>query len=310
MAKTAFLFSGQGSQYTGMGVELANISAGAREVFRVGSEILGFDLLKTFSEADDKTLSQTSVAQPGIFAVSLAALAAAEEAGLQPQGVAGHSLGEYAALVCAKSLTIEEGFLVIQARAAAMQHAAEQQSGSMYAILGTDAKTIETVCERVDGYVLAVNYNSPKQTVIAGETRAVEQAVKELSGIARRCVPLKVSSAFHSKLMQPAAEEFAKALQTVQFQPPKLAFYSNLTGKRLSESADIKADLCAHLVSPVRFVDELGAMQQDGFNTFVELGPGKVLTGLVQKTLQNVRTAHIENQATLESAKQTLFEAV
>lgn len=310
MSKTAFLFSGQGSQYTGMGDELCKISKSAKNVFSCASDVLGFDLLKVCQEADEKTLAQTSNAQPAIMAVSLAAFYAMKERGFSPDAVAGHSLGEYGALVASDSISLEDGFKVIKARAKAMQECSSKGGGMMCAVLGTTAEKIEQVCSTVEGYVTPVNYNSPAQTVIAGETGAVEEAMEKLKGIARRCAPLKVSAAFHSKLMAPAAQAFSEDLKEFSFSFPSVPFYSNLTGSLLSEQDDIKQMLVSHLVSPVKFASELNNMQKDGIDVFVELGPNKVLTGLVKKTLKDITALQVENEKTLDAACEKLSEVL
>ena len=306
MSKAVFLFSGQGSQYVGMGKDLADKFASAKAVFDEASGVLGFDLLEKCVSADAAELSRTEISQPAIMAVSLAAFAAVSEKGAVSCAMAGHSLGEYAALVASGMLGIADGFRLIKARAAAMQKASENSSGAMYAVLGKDIGQIRTVCEQTEGYVVPVNYNSSAQTVIAGETEAAEAAAAKFAELGIRCKKLNVSSAFHSKLMQPAADEFYGAIKDIAFNKPTVPVYSNISGGILDDFSDIPSRLAAHMVSPVRFTDELFAMQKAGIDTYIELGPGKVLTGLVKKTLSDVSMFNVEDSAGVEK----LSEAV
>ncbi len=302
MEKTVFLFSGQGSQYPQMAGELIAASPKAAEVFTCACDVLGFDLKEICLNGTAEELAKTQVSQPAIMATSLAALACAREKGIDASAVAGHSLGEYAAMVAASMLTMEDGFKLIKARADAMGRCAEQQDGAMAAIVGLTAEEVASVCEETPGYVLPVNYNSTAQTVIAGERTAVAEASETFVAMGKRAIPLAVSAAFHSKLMQPAADEFYEAAKNFSFAKPKLDFYSNLTGKKLTDCSDMAGYLAKHIVSPVRFTSELAELQTDGYKNFVELGPGKVLTGLVKKTLKDVAAVNIENSKTLEKA--------
>lgn len=272
------------------------------DVYERASEILGFDLAKKINESAEEELAKTVYSQPAIMATSLVALEAMKINGVDFSAVAGHSLGEYAAMVASGILSFEDGFKVIKARAAAMQKAAELNSGAMYAIIGKSAEEIEQVCSEIDGYVVPVNYNSAAQTVIAGETAAAEKAAEKFSEMGAKAVKLGVSSAFHSKLMQPAAEEFAPAISGITFNKPNVEFYSNLTGGLQTDFEDMPEKLARHIVSPVRFTSELAALQAAGYENFIELGSGKVLTGLVKKTLKGVNAANVENVKTLEKA--------
>lgn len=304
--KTVFLFSGQGSQYVGMAAELCENFESARKTFDTASEVLGYDLFDIVKNGTEETLGLTKHSQPAIMATSLAAFEAAKQQGFEFAGVAGHSLGEYAAMAASGVVSLEDGFKLIKARAEAMQKAAEQNSGSMYAIIGLPAEEVEKVCEQVDGYVVPVNYNSSVQTVIAGETEAAEKAAEVFTGMKKRAIKLNVASAFHSKLMQSAADEFIKTAETISFNQPTVEFYSNVYGDILTDFSDMPVLLAKHIVSPVYFTKELELMQKNGYVNFVELGPNKVLTGLVKKTLKGVNAVNIENIATLEKAIETL----
>ena len=300
--KTVFLFAGHGSQTPGMAVELVHESASAAKVFDCASEVLGFDLLDKCANGTPEELAATTVAQPAIMATSLAALACVRERGIEAEAVAGHSLGEYAAMVTAGMLSMEDGFKLIAHRAAAMGKCAANGGGSMAAIMGLPADEIAAVCEEIPGYVLPVNYNSTAQTVIAGESDAVAAACEKFVAMGKKAVPLKVAAAFHSKLMQPAADEFYQAAKSFTFNKPTLEFYSNLTGGLLEDFSDMPGYLAKHIVSPVRFTSELAALQAAGYTRYLELGPGKTLTSLVKRTLTGVTAQNVENAKTLAKA--------
>ena len=297
---TISLFSGQGSQYTGMGMDILSNDSSLGFIYECASDILGFDLKKIIAESDAETLSRTIYAQPAIMATSLICLEAAKKRGFEYGGVAGHSLGEYAAMVAAEMLSLEDGFRVIKARAAAMDKAAQNSEGAMCAILKLSAEEVEKLCEETEGYVVPANYNSTIQTVIAGEKAAVAAAAEAAAAKRARAVPLAVASAFHTKIMQGAADEFLETAKGITFNAPKVKFYSNVLGAELTDFSDMHALLAKHIVSHVRFTAELAAMQADGFDNFVEFGPKNVLTGLVKKTLKDVTAKNCENCATLD----------
>lgn len=297
---TISLFSGQGSQYKGMSLDLTSVDNSLNSIFDTASDVLGFDLKKIIAESDASVLSRTVYAQPAIMAASLVCLEAARKRGFTYEGVAGHSLGEYAAMVAAGMLSLEDGFRVIKARSEAMEKAAQNSEGAMCAILKMSAADVEKLCEETIGYVVPANYNSTVQTVIAGSRDAVIAAADAAVAKRARAVPLAVASAFHTKLMQGAADEFFEAIKDVKFSEPNVKFFSNVSGAELTYFSDMPTLLAKHIVSPVRFTSELAAMQAQGFDTFIEFGPKNVLTGLVKKTLKDVTAKNCENAATLE----------
>jgi [acyl-carrier-protein] S-malonyltransferase len=302
MSKTIFLFSGQGSQYVGMAKELCEKYEAAQKVFDRASEILGYDIADIAFNGPEEELNKTVNSQPAIMACSLAAFEAAKAEGITFDGVAGHSLGEYAAMVAAGVVSFDDGFRLIKARAAAMQKAAEASDGAMYAIIGLPAEEVEKICEETEGYVVPVNYNSSVQTVIAGDVTACEAAAAKFAELKKKAIKLNVASAFHSKLMQPAADEFIKTAKTVSYNAPAVDFYSNVLGTKLTDVSDMAEMLAKHIVSPVRFTSELAETERDGYENYIELGPNKVLTGLVKKTLKGKNAVNVENIATLEKA--------
>lgn len=306
MAKNIFLFSGQGSQYVGMAKELCDKYDGAKRIFETANEILGYDLSEITFNGPAEELNKTVNSQPAIMACSLCALEAVKAEGIGFDGVAGHSLGEYAAMVAAGVLSVEDGFRVIKARAEAMQKAAEANKGAMCAVIGLPAEEIEETCAQVDGYVVPVNYNSTVQTVIAGDVDAVDKAIDVFTEKKARCMKLNVASAFHSKLMQSAADEFYEKIKNVEFKKPDVEFYSNVLGEKLTDFSDMPTLLAKHIVSPVKFTSELAQMDNAGYENYIELGPNKVLTGLVKKTLKGKNAVNIENLKTLDKALESL----
>jgi [acyl-carrier-protein] S-malonyltransferase len=298
--KTAFVFSGQGSQYQAMGEELYRNYACVRQVYEAGSDILGYDLHQKTMEATEQELACTLYAQPLIFALSLSADRLLKEKGVQPQGCAGFSLGECSAVTAAGGLSLEDGFRLIKQRAQFMNEAAGQGAGAMSAIIGLDDETILKVCQGIDGYVIPVNYNCDGQTVIAGETKAVEEAevlLKEAG--AAKAVRLAVSGAFHSQLMEEASIKLEQGLAGAQTRTMEVPLYSNLTGEKVSEIPDFAHYFRQQMVSPVRWKQCVRAMMADGVTHFVELGPKKTLCSFIRKIDRSNKVFHVEDEKSL-----------
>lgn len=295
---TAVLFSGQGSQFAGMAKDFYDGYDCAKQVFAAADEALGYRLEDIVFDEDPTELNKTVHSQPAIMACSLCALEVYKQQGGEFKAVAGHSLGEYAAMAASGMLSVYDAFRLIKIRAEAMQKAADNSDGVMCAVIGPAPAEVEAACKAVDGYAVPVNYNSPVQTVIAGEESAVAAAeeIIKTTGKAKRIklVRLNVASAFHSEIMRPAADEFLAAAKDFTFAEPTCDFYSNVKGGRLTDFSDMAGLLSQHIVSPVRFTDELAAMAAAGCDRFVECGPGKVLTGLVKKTLPEVKAEKFE----------------
>ncbi|MEG2295251.1 MAG: ACP S-malonyltransferase [Oscillospiraceae bacterium] len=306
MKKSAFIFSGQGSTYQGMGKDFYENFKSVRYLYDEASDIFDFDLAKISFDGDAQTLAKTEIAQPLIYTLSMGIYNIFKEYAV-PYAIAGHSLGEYAALTVAGAFTVEQGFTLIKARANAMKQASEKGKGVMYAIMGSDEKTIQSICENIEGYVLPVNYNSHAQTVIAGEEEACNQAVQCLSEQGAKAIKLPVSSAFHTNFMEQAGVDLKTVASTMNLKPNVPNFYSNLTGTKLEIIEDVPDYMCKHMVSPVLFTSQLMAMQQDGIENFIEMGCGKTLTGLVKKTLKGIGYQSIEDVKTLEKAKELVL---
>ena len=277
------MFPGQGSQFPGMAKDLYESNPVARQMLDRADEILGFPITEVMFHGTAEDLKQTKVTQPAIFLHSVILAKCQPE--FRPDMVAGHSLGEFSALVAAGALDLEDGLRLVAIRANAMQKACDKVPGTMAAIIALPSETIEKVCDEVEGVVVAANYNCDGQVVISGERSAVEEACARLKEAgAKRALVLPVGGAFHSPLMQPAAEELAAGIESVTFREPVCPIYQNVTALPVTDPACIKANLLAQLTSPVRWTQTVKNMIADGADRFIESGPGKVLQGLVAKT--------------------------
>ena len=281
-----FVFPGQGSQFPGMGKELYDNSEVAKELFEKANEILGFRITDIMFEGTAEQLRQTNVTQPAVF---LHSVVLAKVLGITPDAVAGHSLGEFSALVASGALTFEDGLTLVAKRAAAMQSACQAEEGSMAAVLALDDETIERVCEQCDGVVVAANYNCPGQVVISGAAEAVKVACKEMKAAgAKRALPLPVGGAFPSPLMESARVELEKAISEAEFSTPLCPIYQNVDAKPYTDPEQIKKNLIAQLTAPVRWRQSVEQMIEDGATSFTEVGCGTVLQGLISKINSNV----------------------
>jgi [acyl-carrier-protein] S-malonyltransferase len=289
---TAYVFPGQGAQFSGMGKNLYESSESARQMFEKANEILGFEITKIMFDGTDEELKQTNVTQPAIFLHSVILASTIEDFKLDM--VAGHSLGEFSALVTVGALSFEDGLKLVSQRANAMQHACEINPSTMAAILNLADNVVEDICAGIDGVVVAANYNCPGQLVISGTIEAVTVACEQLKAAgAKRALILPVGGAFHSPLMEPAREELAAAIQRTTFSTPSCPIYQNVNAQPSTDVATIKANLIAQLTGPVRWTQSVQNMVADGATKFVECGPGKVLQGLVKKIASEVETAGV-----------------
>ncbi|MBR6655561.1 MAG: ACP S-malonyltransferase [Alistipes sp.] len=284
--KNAYVFPGQGAQYSGMGKELYENNEEARALFERANEILGFRITDVMFEGTSEDLRQTKVTQPAVF---LHSVILAKVLGVEPLAVAGHSLGEFSALVVAGALSFEEGLQLVARRAMAMQRACEVEQGAMAAVLRLPDVTIEQICESVEGVVVAANYNCPGQLVISGAVDAVNEACEKMKEAgARRALVLPVGGAFHSPLMEPARKELAEAIEQADFKTPICPIYQNVDALPHTLPEEIKSNLIAQLTAPVRWTHIVENMVADGVKNFVELGPGEVLKGLISKISADV----------------------
>jgi len=286
----AYIFPGQGAQFSGMGLDLYENSPLAQELFEKANDILGFNITDIMFEGSAEDLKQTKVTQPAIFLHSVI-LAKTLGESFKPDMVAGHSLGEFSALVTNGALTFEDGLKLVSQRALAMQKACEIQPSTMAAVLGLDDDVVEKICATTEGIVVAANYNCPGQLVISGDINAINKACETLKEEgARRALVLPVGGAFHSPLMEPAREELAAAIENTSFGKPNCAIYQNVTANAVIDETTIKANLISQLTSPVRWTQSVQQMIADGASHFTEVGPGKVLQGLVRKINREVET--------------------
>ena len=290
----AFVFPGQGAQFTGMGKDLYDNYPLAKELFEKANDILGFRITDIMFNGTDEELKQTKVTQPAVFLHSvISALCLGDD--FNPEMVAGHSLGEFSALVSAGAISFEDGLKLVYARAMAMQKACEAAPSTMAAIIGLPDEKVEEICAEVnkEGHVcVPANFNCPGQLVISGNIEAINEACEKLKAAgAKRALPLKVGGAFHSPLMQPAKDELQVAIENTQFSTPRCPVYQNVDGKPYTEPADIKANLIAQLTSAVKWTSCVLNMVADGADDFTECGPGKVLQGMIPRIAKNV-TAH------------------
>lgn len=287
----AYIFPGQGAQFVGMGLDLYENHPEAQELFEQANDVLGFLITDVMFEGTPEDLKQTKVTQPAIFLHSVI-LSKVMGDSFKPDMVAGHSLGEFSALVANGTLNFEDGLKLVSQRALAMQKACELQPSTMAAVLGLDDAIVEKICAETEGIVVPANYNCPGQLVISGEVDAVNDACEKLKEAgARRALLLPVGGAFHSPLMEPAREELAAAIESTNFSTPSCPIYQNVTTTAVTSADEIKTNLIAQLTAPVKWTQSVQQMIKDGGNSFVEVGPGKVLQGLVKKIDSGVETA-------------------
>lgn len=285
----AYVFPGQGAQFSGMGKDLYETSEVAKELFDKANEILGFNITEIMFNGTAEELKQTKVTQPAVFLHSV--ILAKTLPDFKPEMVAGHSLGEFSALVANETLSFEDALQLVSKRAMAMQKACEITPSTMAAVLNLDDKVVEDICASIDGVVVAANYNCPGQLVISGETKAVELACEKMKEAgAKRALILPVGGAFHSPMMEPAREELAAAIEATTFTTPICPVYQNVTASAVSDPAEIKANLITQLTAPVRWTQSVQQMIADGATSFTEVGPGKVLMGLINKIDKDVET--------------------
>lgn len=286
----AYIFPGQGAQFSGMGKELYESSELAKTMFEKANEILGFRITDIMFEGTSEQLKETKVTQPAVFLHSVILAKTIED--FHPEMVAGHSLGEFSALVSNGALSFEDGLKLVSKRALAMQKACEIKPSTMAAVLGLADEVVEQVCASIDGVVVAANYNCPGQLVISGETSAVEKACEAMKAAgAKRALILPVGGAFHSPMMEPAREELAAAIEATTFSTPICPIYQNVTAMAVSDPNEIKRNLITQLTAPVKWTQTVQQMVKDGATIFTEVGPGKVLIGLVGKIEKEVEVA-------------------
>jgi [acyl-carrier-protein] S-malonyltransferase len=287
----AYIFPGQGSQFPGMGKDLFDQYEIAKKLFNQANEILGFDLSKIIFEGAKEDLQQTSVTQPAIYVHSVI-LSKVMGDNFNPDAVAGHSLGEFSALTAAGAINFESGLKLVSKRAEAMQKACDNEPGTMAAVLGMEDSLVEKICAETEGIVVAANYNCPGQLVISGAVPAIEMACESLKNAgARRALILPVGGAFHSPLMEPARIELANAIDTTSFKAPRCPVYQNVVAKAVNDPLEIQKNLIDQLTAPVKWTQSVNEMLKSGTTSFIEVGPGKVLQGLVKKISKEANAA-------------------
>jgi len=290
----AYVFPGQGAQFTGMGLDLYEKSELAKTLFHEANDLLGFEITKIMFEGSADDLKQTKVTQPAIFLHSTL-LAKVLGPAFQPDMVAGHSLGELSALVANGTLSFQDGLKLVYKRALAMQHACELNPSTMAAVLGLEDAIVEKICAQTPGIVVPANYNCPGQLVISGEIEAVNMACELMKEAgAKRALPLPVGGAFHSPLMEPAREELAAAIESTKFSSPVCPIYQNVSTTAVTDPSEMKRNLVAQLTAPVKWTQSIQQMITDGATTFIEVGPGNVLQGLVKKINRDANTEKAE----------------
>ena len=307
--RTAFVFPGQGSQSPGMGKDLAEKSSAARQVFEEADEALDFAISRLCFDGPPEDLQLTENTQPAILTVSVAAFRAMMEAGISPPAfVAGHSLGEYSALVAAGTLGLSDAVRTVRARGRYMQEAVPVGTGAMAAVIGGELGEIQRICEEAseDQICSVANFNSPNQAVIAGNTEAVDRAVERLSGVAKRVIKLKVSAPFHCALMKPAQDRLAADLERLNFSKPAVPVVTNVDARATTAPDELRDALVRQVSAPVRWVDSMQLLIEQPVGTFVEVGPGKVLSGLMRQISRDVKTLNVEDAASFEATKAAL----
>lgn len=308
MTNIAFLFPGTGSQTVGMGREFYEQYPEFRRVYECAGDLFGFDVAKLALEGSAEEISGTAVSHRLIYAMSMGVYEVAKTRLPAPAAFAGHSLGEIAALTACGVFSAEQGFLALKWRSQYMEEAGRELCGAMYAILGSTPEAIEKACAKVDGFVLPVNYNSPAQTVISGDAEAAAAAAALLQEQGAKAVKLGARVPFHTERLRGASDRLRESLAALDYsRTPAAPFFCNLTGAQMTDFSDLPNYLARQMISPVRFTDELAAMEAAGMDAYLEFGPGKVLTGLVKKTIKGRKAANIDTPAALQKAA-ALFE--